>query len=97
METESTELDEVVVVAYGQQKKVTVTGSVAAVGSAEIRSQSEPNLAAALSGKLPGLTTMQQSGAPGEDDVENVSPRRRHYQRHIAAYPCRRYSPHFHE
>ena len=70
MEIESTDLDEVVVVAYGQQKKVTVTGSVAAVGSAEIKKSSEPNLAAALSGKLPGLTTMQTSGAPGEDDVK---------------------------
>ncbi|WP_290097610.1 SusC/RagA family TonB-linked outer membrane protein, partial [uncultured Duncaniella sp.] len=70
METEATDLDEVVVVAYGQQKKVTVTGSVAAVGSAEIKKSSEPNLAATLSGKLPGLTTMQQSGAPGEDDVK---------------------------
>lgn len=70
LETMSTDLDEVVVVAYGQQKKVTVTGSVAAVGSAEIKKSSEPNLAAALSGKLPGLTTMQQSGAPGEDDVK---------------------------
>lgn len=70
MDTESTELEEVVVVAYGQQKKVTVTGSVAAVGSAEIKKSSEPNLAATLSGKLPGLTTMQQSGAPGEDDVK---------------------------
>lgn len=70
METEATDLDEVVVVAYGQQKKVTVTGSVAAVGSAEIKKSSEPNLAAALAGKLPGLTTLQQSGAPGEDDVK---------------------------
>lgn len=70
MDTESTELEEVVVVAYGQQKKVTVTGSVAAVGAAEIKKSSEPNLAATLAGKLPGLTTMQQSGAPGEDDVK---------------------------
>ena len=67
---ESTELDEVVVVAYGQQKKVTVTGSVAAIDNAEIKKSSEPNLAATLAGKLPGLTTMQQSGAPGEDDVK---------------------------
>lgn len=69
MESATTDLDEVVVVAYGQQKKVTVTGSVAAVSSKEIQKSSEPNLAAALSGKLPGLTTMQSSGAPGEDDV----------------------------
>ncbi len=70
MESAITDLDEVVVVAYGQQKKVTVTGSVAAIGANDIKKSSEPNLAAALSGKLPGLTTMQQSGAPGEDDVK---------------------------
>ncbi len=70
MESSITDLDEVVVVAYGQQKKVTVTGSVAAIGSKDIKKSSEPNLAATLSGKLPGLTTMQQSGAPGEDDVK---------------------------
>lgn len=69
MSLAATDLDEVVVVAYGQQKKVTVTGSVAAVGGSEIKKSSEPNLAAALSGKLPGLTTLQQSGAPGEDNV----------------------------
>ncbi len=49
---------------------MTVTGSVAAIGANDIKKSSEPNLAAALSGKLPGLTTMQQSGAPGEDDVK---------------------------
>lgn len=70
LETEAEALDEVVVVAYGQQKKVTVTGSVAAVGASEIKKSSEPNLAATLSGKLPGLTTIQSSGAPGEDDVK---------------------------
>lgn len=69
MRPQANDLEEVVVVAYGQQKKVTVTGSVASVGSAEIKKSSEPNLTAALSGKLPGLTTIQKSAAPGEDDA----------------------------
>ena len=69
MKPQANDLDEVVVVAYGQQKKVTVTGSVAAIGGAELKKSSEPNLGAALAGKLPGLTTIQKSGAPGEDDV----------------------------
>ena len=60
MRPQANDLEEVVVVAYGQQKKVTVTGSVASVGSAEIKKSSEPNLTAALSGKLPGLTTIQK-------------------------------------
>lgn len=69
MKPQANDLEEVVVVAYGQQKKVTVTGSVAAIGGAELKKSSEPNLSAALAGKLPGLTTIQNSGAPGEDDV----------------------------
>ena len=69
MQPQANDLEEVVVVAYGQQKKVTVTGSVASVGGAELKKSSEPNLTAALSGKLPGLTTIQKSAAPGEDDA----------------------------
>lgn len=63
-------LDEVVVVAYGVQKKATVTGSIATVDSKEITKSSAPNVAAALAGKLPGLTTIQSNGAPGKDEVQ---------------------------
>lgn len=62
-------LDEVVVVAYGSQKKVTVTGSFASVGQKEILSSPSANLASALSGHLPGLTVMQTNGQPGCEDV----------------------------
>ncbi len=62
-------LDEAVVVAYGRQKKVTLTGAVAAIGTKEILKSSAPNLGATLAGKLPGLTTIQTSGEPGRDDV----------------------------
>lgn len=62
-------LNEVVVVGYGSQKKVSVTGSVASIGTDDLKQSSQPNLSAALSGKLPGLTTMQTSGRPGADDV----------------------------
>jgi len=63
-------LDEVVVVAYGVQKKATVTGSISTIDSKEITKSSAPNVAAALAGKLPGLTTIQTNGAPGKDEVE---------------------------
>lgn len=64
MESSITDLDEVVVVAYGQQKKVTVTGSVAAIGSKDIKKSSEPNLAATLSGKLPVLPQCSRAVLP---------------------------------
>ena len=69
MQTQSTQLEDVVVVAYGTQKKVTVTGSVASAGNAELKKSVAPNITAALAGKLPGLTTIQSNGEPGNDDV----------------------------
>ena len=61
-------LDEVVVIAYGQQKKVTVTGSISNVNSKELLKSPSASLGNAISGKLPGLSTVQYSGLPGEDD-----------------------------
>ena len=62
-------LEEVVVVAYGTQKKVSVIGSVASIDRKDLMKSSSPNLSSALSGKLPGLTTIQTSGEPGRDEV----------------------------
>lgn len=63
----SSALDEVVVVAYGSQKKETVTGAVASISTKEIKQSPAANLAVTLAGRLPGLTTVQQSGEPGRD------------------------------
>lgn len=69
MKSAAVELEDVVIVAYGTQKKVTVTGAVNSVDNAEIKKSSAPNISAALAGKLPGLTTIQTNGEPGRDDV----------------------------
>ena len=68
MKEDSELLDEVVVVAYGSQKKVTVTGSVSNVSGSEILKSQAPSLGNALAGKLPGVSTVQYSGLPGGDD-----------------------------
>lgn len=68
MEPDNQMLDEVVVIAYGQQKKVTVTGSISNVGSKELLKSPTASLGNAIAGKLPGLSTVQYSGAPGADD-----------------------------
>ncbi|MDQ3846830.1 MAG: SusC/RagA family TonB-linked outer membrane protein, partial [Bacteroidota bacterium] len=60
-------LNEVVVVGYGTQRKVTVTGSVTAVRGAELDKSPSLNLSNALAGRLPGITAMQRSGEPGFD------------------------------
>lgn len=62
-----TELGEVVVVGYGTQKRVNLTGSVASVTGKEIASQPVMQTSAALIGKMPGVTVMQNSGQPGSD------------------------------
>lgn len=68
MEQETLNLDEVVVVAYGQQKKVSVTASMSSINNETLLKSPSGSLGNAISGKLPGLVTVQYSGLPGEDD-----------------------------
>ncbi|KAB2824400.1 MAG: SusC/RagA family TonB-linked outer membrane protein, partial [Paludibacter sp.] len=63
-------VDEVVVVGYGVQKKVAITAAVSSVGSEEIMKSSSADLTNALSGKLTGLSALQNGGGqPGKDDA----------------------------
>ncbi|HRQ50488.1 MAG TPA: SusC/RagA family TonB-linked outer membrane protein, partial [Agriterribacter sp.] len=64
---ESSELDAVVVVGYGTQKKVTVTGAVAQVKGTELSRSPAVNLSNSLVGRLPGISAVQSSGEPGYD------------------------------
>ncbi len=68
MEPESRSLDEAVVVAYGQQKKVTITGAVSAVSGEGLMKAPVANVANALQGNLPGVSAVQPSGMPGADE-----------------------------
>ncbi len=68
-EADANALDEVVVVGYGQQKKITMTGAVAQVTAKDITKTVGTNLSQSLVGKLPGMITMQSSGRPGSDGV----------------------------
>lgn len=60
-------LDEVVVVGYGTQKKINVTGAIAQVDNKELKMAPSGNLSSMLAGRLPGLITKQSSGQPGKD------------------------------
>lgn len=62
------DLDEVMVVAYGQQRKVSVTGAITSVSSEELSKSPVTNVANSLAGKVTGLSTIQFSGQPGADD-----------------------------
>nr|WP_319397324.1 TonB-dependent receptor [uncultured Carboxylicivirga sp.] len=63
------ELDEVVVVGFGVQKKESVVGAIASVGTEELLKSSSPNISQAISGRMSGVITSQSSGAPGADDA----------------------------
>ena len=64
-----TTLEEVQVIAYGTTKKVTVTGALSSMKSDEIMKSPVGSIANALSGKIPGLSSVQSSGQPGADDA----------------------------
>ncbi|MEA5457598.1 TonB-dependent receptor [Arcicella sp. LKC2W] len=60
-------LEEVVVVGYGTQKKATVTGAVVAVQGEKILRSPNVEISNSLAGRLPGLVVIQSSGEPGND------------------------------
>tara|TARA_R110001592_G_scaffold8105_2_gene44610 strand:+ start:154034 stop:157282 length:3249 start_codon:yes stop_codon:yes gene_type:complete len=60
-------LDEIVVVGYGTQKKVNLTGAVSSITSKEIVNQPVGQTSMALQGIAAGVTVTQRSGQPGSD------------------------------
>ena len=69
LEVDPASLDEVVVVAFGQQKKTDMVGSVATVKPSDLRVPSS-NLTTALAGQAAGVIAYQRSGEPGEDNAD---------------------------
>jgi TonB-dependent starch-binding outer membrane protein SusC len=67
LEVDTKALGEVVVVGYGTQKKVTVTGAVATLQGEKIIKSPATDISNSLAGRLPGLVVIQQSGEPGYD------------------------------
>ena len=60
-------LDEVVVVGYGTQKKVNLSGSVSAIEGDQIASKPSTDVMSALQGEMPGVTITRGSGQPGAE------------------------------
>ncbi len=67
MKEDTQMLQEVEIVAYGVQKKVTVTGAIASVKSEDLMRTPVGTVSNVLGGQMSGLTTVQYSGEPGED------------------------------
>lgn len=60
-------LNDVVVVGYGTQQKKTLTGAIASVKGDDIQRVPTASVQNALTGKLPGFTSQQRTGIPGQD------------------------------
>lgn len=65
MEEDASLLEELVVVGYGTQKKVNLTGSVSSVSAEDLANKPVMSTAQALAGLAPGLSVLQNSGRPG--------------------------------
>lgn len=62
-----TNLDEIVVVGYGTQKKTSVTAAVSTLDGEEIAASPVGNLSNTIAGRMPGIIVRQVSGQPGND------------------------------
>lgn len=58
-------LEEVVVVGYGTQKKLTLTGSVVSTTGANIQKSASVDISSSLAGRMPGVIVNNRSGEPG--------------------------------
>ncbi len=65
-----TELEEMVVVGYGQQKKESVVAALSTISATALKQTPASNLGIALAGRLPGLTVLQRSGVPGGENMD---------------------------
>lgn len=68
IEEETIGIDEVVTIGYGTQKKITLTGAISSVGSADLVKSPNASVANTLAGRVTGVTSVQYSGMPGGDD-----------------------------
>src|SRR3546814_526940 len=65
----SAQLEDVVVVAFGKQKRTDMVGAVTSVNPSELKVPSS-NLTTALAGRMAGMIAYQRSGEPGEDNAD---------------------------
>lgn len=62
---QTSNLDEVVVVAYGTQKRESITGSVSKIGEQQLQGRLTTNISQALAGAAPGISATSGNGQPG--------------------------------
>ena len=67
LDEDSESLEATVVVAYGTQKKATVTGALTTIDSKALVKAPVADVTNVLAGQMPGVSTIQETGQPGED------------------------------
>ena len=67
LQADDSNLDEVVVIGYGKQKKETLVGAITTISNKELVQSPVANISNSLAGRLPGITAVQRSGEPGQD------------------------------
>ncbi|MGE8425598.1 MAG: TonB-dependent receptor plug domain-containing protein, partial [Sphingobacterium siyangense] len=72
LQTSTSQLDEVVVVGYGTQRKINLTGAVDQISAKEIENRPVTNLGAALQGLIPNLNITNASGNPSQSAKFNI-------------------------
>lgn len=70
LEEETGKIDEVEIVAYGKQRKVSVVGAISSINVDDLKSAPVTSLSNALAGRMAGIIGVQQSGEPGSDVSE---------------------------
>ena len=63
-------LDEVVILGYGQQRRITMTGAASSIKAEEIKRVPVGSINNVLAGRLPGFFSVQRSGQPGADAAD---------------------------
>lgn len=72
MQSETSRLDEIVVIGYGTAKKGDVTGSISSIKDSLIQISKSPNLFDAIQGRIAGVNITSQSGEPGASVNFNI-------------------------
>ena len=67
LESAHSQIDDIVVVGYGTQKRSSMTSSIASVSAKEVTKQVSSNVASALQGRAAGVDIIQQAGVAGAD------------------------------
>lgn len=70
LDEDVSEMEEVVVVGYGQQKKVSVIGAISSLKPEVLQTSQTRSLTNSLSGQIAGIIAVQRSGEPGYDDSD---------------------------